>query len=245
MLCWLAVGFAVVAAAAEPWSLSLPRWLIASPAALLWTVPLTLLPQIFMGLFTPGYGPDTSLGLLPQPHVLAYYAIFFGYGALLLSTASQTETIGRRWPVLFALALVVCFPAGLVTMSAPEITALPQVLYAWLMCFAAIGFFRWLVPEESRVWRYLSDSAYWLYLLHLPVVILLQQVSRDWPGPGSVKFLGVCTVATVLLLASYQVLVRHTWLGMLLNGPRCGGQPPASSWRSGRHRRCSHATCRR
>jgi len=140
-------------------------------------------------------------------------------------TASQTETIGRRWPVLFVLSLVVCFPAGLVTLNAPGITALPQVLYAWLMCFAAIGFFRWLVPEESRMWRYLSDSAYWLYLIHLPVVILLQQASRDWPGPGSLKFLGVCTVATALLLASYQVLVRPTSLGVLLNGPRRGKLP--------------------
>ena len=227
MLCWLAVGFAIVAAAAKPWSLSLPRWLIASPAALLWAVPLTLLPQIFMGLFTPLFGPDTSLGILPQPHVLGYYAIFFGYGALLLGTASQPETVGRHWPVLFALSLVICFPAGIVTLSAPGITALPQVLYAWLMCFAAIGFFRWLVPKENRVWRYLSDSAYWLYLLHLPVVIFLQQASRDWPLPGSLKFLGVCTAATALLLASYQVLVRHTWLGVLLNGPR-RGKPPAS-----------------
>ncbi|MEN9554295.1 MAG: hypothetical protein RLZZ232_581, partial [Planctomycetota bacterium] len=28
----------------------------------------------------------------------------------------------------------------------------------------------------------------------------------------------VCAVATVLLLISYEALVRHTWLGVLLNG---------------------------
>lgn len=28
------------------------------------------------------YGPDTSTSLLPYPPVFAYYAVFFGYGAM-------------------------------------------------------------------------------------------------------------------------------------------------------------------
>lgn len=224
-LCWLAVGFAAVAALATGLRLqSPPGWLITSPAALLWTVPLTLLPQVFMGLLTPGFGPDTSAGLLPQPHVLAYYAIFFGYGALLFlaehQSSNDVESVGRRFVVPLLIALLFCFPVGLVTVASPAATALPQVLYAWLMSFAAIGFFRWLVPEVSPMWRYLSDSAYWLYLAHMPVVILLQQASRGWPLSGAIKFLLVTMLATAILLVSYQLLVRHTPLGLLLNGPR-------------------------
>ena len=228
-LCWLAVGLAGVAALATRLRLpSPPSWLVTTPAALLWTVPLTLLPQLFMQLFTPAFGPDTSTGLLPQPHVLAYYAMFFGYGALLFlaenEVANDVESVGRRWLVPLLIALLICFPVGLVTMQSPVAGALPQVLYAWLMSFAAIGFFRWLVPVESRTWRYLSDSAYWLYLAHMPVVIVLQQYSRGWLLPGTLKFLFVCAAATGLLLASYQLLVRHTPLGTLLNGPRRGRQ---------------------
>ena len=224
-LCWLAVGFAGVAAIATRLRLrSPPGWLVTSPAALLWTVPLTVLPQLFMQLFTPSFGPDTSAGLLPQPHVLAYYGIFFGYGALLFlaesDTANEVESVGRRWLVLFLVALLLCLPLGLVTIQSPAAGALPQVLYAWLMSFAAIGFFRWLVPAESRMWRYLSDSAYWLYLAHMPVVIVLQQYSSGWPLPGVLKFLLVTMLATAILLVSYQLLVRHTPLGLLLNGPR-------------------------
>lgn len=224
-LCWLAVGFAAVAALTTSLRLpSPPGWLVTSPAALLWTVPLTLLPQVFMGLFAPGFGPDTSTGLLPQPHVLAYYAVFFGYGALLFlaehRSSNDVESVGRRWLVPLLISLFICFPVGLATIQFPAAGALPQVLYAWLMSFAAIGFFRWLVPAESRMWRYLSDSAYWLYLAHMPVVILLQQYSRGWPLSGTLKFLLVTMLATAILLVSYQLLVRHTPLGMLLNGPR-------------------------
>ncbi len=232
-LCWLAVGFVAVAAIATRLCLpSPPGWLVTSPAALLWTVPLTLVPQLFMGVLAPGFGPDTSAGLLPQPHVLAYYGIFFYYGALLFLAESAAgggvESVGRRWRMPLLFALLLCFPLGVVTMQSAAAGALPQVLYAWLMSFAAIGFFRWLVPAESRAWRYLSDSAYWLYLAHMPLLIVLQQYSRDWPWPGALKFLVVCTVATALLLVSYQLLVRHTPLGVLLNGPRRRNQPRES-----------------
>ncbi len=237
-LCWLAVGFAGVAALATLLRVPLPPGrLVTSAAALLWTLPLTLLPQAFMGLSTPLFGPDTSTGLLPQPHVLGYYAVFFGYGALLFLTerraGADVERVGRRWPLLLGLALLVCFPAGLVTMRSPAATALPQALYAWLMCFAAIGFFRWLVPGESRTWRYLSDSAYWLYLAHMPLLVVAQRATRDWPLDGTLKFLLVCAASTAALLASYQLLVRPTWLGILLNGPRRQGTARRPAIRSG------------
>jgi hypothetical protein len=40
------------------------------------------------------------------------------------------------------------------------------------------------------------------------------------PWPPSVKFFLVMAVTTLLLLASYRWLVRYTWIGTLLNGPR-------------------------
>ena len=49
---------------------------------MLWFIPITMVPQWFMGRLTPGFGPDTSIGIIPQPHVFLYYMIFFGFGAL-------------------------------------------------------------------------------------------------------------------------------------------------------------------
>ena len=220
-LCWFAVGFAMIASLATWLRLpAVPRVLVTSPAALLWVVPATLPAQLFMGLFTPAFGPDTSTSLLPQPHLLGYYAVFFAYGALCQCADDQDGRVGRWWPLALVASVAICLPLGLATINDPARTALPQLLYAWLMCWASIGFFRWLVPVENRTWRYLSDSAYWLYLAHLPLLIVLQQISREWPLPGGIKFLLVCLAASGALLASYQLLVRHTPLGLLLNGPR-------------------------
>jgi len=78
---------------------------------------------------------------------------------------------------------------------------------------------------ESKAMRYISDSAYWLFVAHVPLIIVVQAVVQHWQAPALAKLTVVCTVTSALLLASYQLLVRYTPLGTLLNGPR---QRPAA-----------------
>jgi hypothetical protein len=74
--------------------------------------------------------------------------------------------------------------------------------------------------------RYLSDSAYWLYLGHLPLVIWAQGAAVGWPIPGWIKGLIISVGVTGLLLVVYEWGVRYTWVGALLNG-RKHRNPPA------------------
>ena len=55
---------------------------------------------------------------------------------------------------------------------------------------------------------------------HLPLMIAAQALVCDWQMPALMKFLLIVVLITGLLMISYQLLVRHTWLGLLLNGPR-------------------------
>ena len=114
-LCWLVVGFAVYAAMLDSLNIkNVPQWFTASPLRYLWLVPLTMLPQAFMGIENPSFGPDTSVGLLPLPQVLFYYAIFFGFGALYYDCKDVTGRLGKRWYITLPFAVFILFPVGMV-----------------------------------------------------------------------------------------------------------------------------------
>lgn len=88
----------------------------------------------------------------------------------------------------------------------------------------ALGF-PWMVQDnlltrENHTIRYLSDSSYWLYLAHLPLCIAGQAVISHWPLPVWVKLPLLSVMLIAFLLLTYHFLVRYTWLGRLLNGPR-------------------------
>ena len=234
-LCWFVLLFALVTALTgwlkcpKP-----PQWLILSPARFLWLIPLTLVPQAFMGLIVPGFGADTSLGLLPMPHVFLYYALFFAFGALYFDCDDQDGRVGKWWWLGLPAGLLVLFPLGLGAATgafglgegilgpgtARTEAVVLQAVYPWTMAFACMGLFRRICSRENSRIRYLSDSSYWLYLAHLPLIIGAQFAVRDWPLPSAVKFVLVLVAVTGFLLIVYQVLVRYTWLGRLLNGPR-------------------------
>jgi peptidoglycan/LPS O-acetylase OafA/YrhL len=226
-------------------SIRLPAWLVLSPARYLWLVPLTMIPQSFMGAggASPIFGPDTSSGLLPIPHVLAYYAIFFGFGALYFGFDDPSGRVGQRWWLPLSIGLLVVFPLGsaltdgwagppgIVVDGVPRavLSNFLQASYPWLLTFGLMGLFRRVCPVESSTMRYLSDSSYWLYLAHLPLIIAAQYVVRDWPVPAVVKFMLIVTVVTGFLLWTYQTLVRYRWLGRFLNGPRVRPVPVSAA----------------
>lgn len=234
-LWWLVVLFSVGFLIADRlgWQ-GAPAWLVLSPIRLLWLVPLTMLPQSVMGAAGLGFGPDTSVGLLPLPRVFLYYALFFGFGVI-YSEADDTEgRVGQGWRWSLPVALLVVFPAalelstglfglrpklGLAGLTRPLADGL-QVVFTWMTVFGCMGMFRSLLTRENRTVRWLSDSSYWLYLAHLPLVIVGQLWIRSWPMPAILKFLLLNALIAAFLLATYRWMVRYTWVGRLLNGPR-------------------------
>ena len=225
-LCWYVCIFAVLIKLTQvlPIPAVPPSWLL-STRRFLWLIPLTAVPQFLMGRMPGAFGPDTSIGLLPMPAVLAYYAIFFGFGLLYFDVNDRDAAVGHGFWWMLAVALLVLFPLGLIlrgsTATGAKIAAaLFQVSFAWYMSFGMIGLFHRHFHEQSPWVRYLSDSSYWQYLAHIPLIIYIQYLVRDLPLPSGVKVVIIFVATTSVLLLSYQFFVRNTWLGVLLNGRR-------------------------
>ncbi len=239
-LCWLACGLAVVTLLLRPLRLrSAPNLLIATPLCLVALLPLTAVTQSWQANF----GPDTAAALIPAPHVLAHYAVFFGFGALMFASRNAADRLGRAWWIHLPIAAVSCVLALRLThdphaLAAQGIDAeagallgvVLQSVFVWTISFGLLGVARLLLSRPSARVRYVSDSSYWLYVAHLPIVVAGQFALAYVPLPPLVEF-SLLTVATALvLLLSYRWFVRYTWLGRLLNGPRTrpGNDPVAS-----------------
>lgn len=245
-LVWLVGMFSIYAVAAGKlgWRCR-PHWLVLSPGNLLWLVPLTIVPTAMME-YREGIGPDTSMGVIPMPHVLLYYAIFFFFGVVYYDCDDRQGVLGGGWRWMMPLTLLVMFPLAMEFATGlfgfrdrllpaayhRSASVLFQAAFAWMMSFGSIGMFRALLTRENHVIRYLSDSSYWLYLAHLPLCIVVQSMISRWVMPVWIKLPVFALLLTGFLLLTYHYLIRYTWVGRLLNGPRKrrnGSQPAAAA----------------
>jgi surface polysaccharide O-acyltransferase-like enzyme len=207
LLLWLVAGVALAVRAGFP----------PSGKFIWWIPPLTLLPQAFMGTVL---GPDVWLGPLPPPHLLLYYGLFFWFGAAVFSRDGMQTRMGAGWKILLPLGLLILLPASFVLIGNRWAGSLVQCAYAWIVTLGIMGLFGRYCSHLGYRAQWFSDSAYWMYLAHLPLVLAIQIAVLPLAWPPSLKFLMVMVVVTTLLLTSYRWLVRYTWIGTLLNGPR-------------------------
>jgi surface polysaccharide O-acyltransferase-like enzyme len=225
-LIWLVLGFIAIT-----WLLgklkwkALPDWVVTSPLRLLWLLPVTFLAQLLM---KDSFGPATATGSLPWPPILIYYAIFFFFGAVCFGRDTFETKVGKLWPLSFVLAVPPLL-AGLCLVKSQNnglLLAACSVAYAWLMIFGFIGFFRAFFSGENPRIRYISDSSYWLYIMHLPVIMFVQAMISTWDMPSFPKFMIACAATTLPLLLIYEFVVRYTFIGTLLNGKRTREKSP-------------------
>jgi len=169
--------------------------------------------------------PDNSLVTNLQAWI--GFGTAFGLGWLLHRQPDLLKVLERRW-LLNLVCSIVLIAASFVLASMPPprpdaIKLAGAICYAlaiWTTSFAAIGLALRFLSGFSATRRYLADASYWLYLIHMPIVMALQlAVSQiDWPWP--LKFAGILGVALPVMLASYHLLVRGTFIGLVLNGRR-------------------------
>jgi glucan biosynthesis protein C len=208
------------------------RFLLATPFGLLliaaplivsfWTHPMWI---GWFGIPTPDYG------FIPNNTALIAYGSAFVLGWLIQRQTDLLMALKNQWWIYLALAagltglclklagVAIAFQPAQQTMEG-FIYAASYALGAWCWSFGLIGAAMSFWSKASPIRRYLADASYWLYLMHLPLVMALQILVSDLDWPITIKFAVVLGGTMFILLASYHWMVRPTVLGGWLNGRR-------------------------
>lgn len=176
--------------------------------------------------------PAPVAGLLPNfPALVAFGGAFLLGWAMHRAQSTLTSLAANWWLYLGVAALATLaaiFVAGdRIHFSLQPLGDFERVAFAvayalamWCWCFGLIGAAVRFLDRPSPRWRYLADASYWMYLVHLPLVWLLQAWMLKWPLHWTVKFPLILAITLTMLLASYHWMVRPTFVGVFLNGRR-------------------------
>lgn len=204
-------------------------------AALTYAAGLVIQGSLDGGIIAP-------VTVLPDPASLIPYLGAFVVGWAWRRDPGSLPRLARQgWPMM-----VVAIGLTLVGLATAGGTGLPlaagvalNAVAGWAWVHGLVGVCVRHLTTDRPVVRYLADASYWMYLLHLPLLVLGEILVADQPWPVAVKVLVVLAATVAVLLVSYQLLVRGRWLGRWLNGrsagraaPRPSGTPEGSSPRS-------------
>ncbi len=203
-----------------PWT---PAVLAAPLALALWLTPDW---YAFFGIPTP------DKGFVPNIAAVTAFGTAFAVGVLLDRRRDLLGRIERLWPVFTVMALgagsgALVLSGGpvpeLVPLTDPSLKAGAACVYAFAVFASTLALtalaLRFL-SGYSAVRRYLADASYWIYIVHLPLVMAGQVLMLDAPLPWWGKLTGVVLGVMAVSLLSYELLVRHTFIGKGLNGRR-------------------------
>lgn len=208
-----------------PWT----PFVLAAPLALaLWLDPKWI---AFFAVPTP------DEGLVPDTAALVGFGLAFALGFLIDRRRDLLDRIAR-WSPLFLLVAPVSGVYAYILAGGPNLTPMAEptgakalaaavtALAVYASALAAMGLCLRFLSGHSPVRRYLADASYWVYILHLPLVMLAQVWAQDWAAPWWIKLAGVSLGVFAVCLASYELLIRHSFMGRWLNGRRIPWRKP-------------------
>ena len=168
---------------------------------------------------------DASVSLIPDLNTFTYFIFFYLIGWVLFKSKQYLKTFIRYAWISTILALILASIQGLTIQNlelAPNGNSVMLILYSsivvCLFMFGITGLFIRYGSKYSSRMRYISDSSYWVYLIHLPITAILPAFIWQLPLPAVGKFLIVLSITSIICFISYHYLVRASFIGKFLNG---------------------------
>jgi glucans biosynthesis protein C len=195
------------------------------------------LPLAIVSFAVPEWNPGQAIpspdkSLIPQLVPMVSFGSAFVFGWLCQRSIATLTTMAERstssaWITLVCFVITFAFGAALAKgVPAPWLPlarcggALSVGLTIWYWNQFLVGFALKHLSAPSSLRRYWADSSYWLYIAHLPLVTALQVIAVKLHWHWSIELTLILATSVSLLLLSYALFVRSTWLGAILNGAR-------------------------
>ncbi len=201
------------------------KWLLA-------LAPLALVPGV-LGGGLPIAAPES---FIPTWWPFAYYGLFYWAGWQLFGREALLDRLQPWLWLLITTSLLLFVPhyyllplldVEMIKNAAESRTANPTLFESVLASYLSVlmTLSALLVGQRflarSNAWlKFCADSSYWVYLIHLPIVLFLQTLLIPIAMPVFVKLVLVILVTWLFCLATYVVFVRYTPIGWVLNGKR-------------------------
>lgn len=176
----------------------------------------------------------------PQLWSWGFYGVLFLIGA---GVYKHHNRVSQYFGFLMPLLAIACFSTAGYFYYLPAPISLEEISHAAntglliaekidplatslqtlaILCWTAIFFlcgYKWL-NYQNRVCQYISDASYWIYLIHIPILMYVQLPLINTALSPFFKFI-VSVSATMLIgLLSYHYGVRYTFIGKFLNGKK-------------------------
>jgi glucan biosynthesis protein C len=234
---WLRHRLPATGAAAKLWSTHI-NWRIDRMFLSAWKPLLPAIPCAAILFWDPRIVLGFYQTILPVHSKLLYYSIYFFTGVVVYRhhrTLFLQARYGKRYLAAAAAIFVFTLPMiheHLSVELAGGRRALMAVLlaaFAWLMTFGLFGSFLLAKRGYNAVTKYLAEASYWVYIVHLPLVVTTQIALFPLALPVPVKYFLTTVFAVSMCLLSYHVLARYTWIGEALNGTRRSRKARAAS----------------
>lgn len=202
------------------------RWLV-SPFLL---VAFALCTAATLWPFHGGQVLEGFIELKPHPPSLVYYGSFFVIGYVFHHYRDFLPALARNVPLWSALA-VILFPLSMYASGLDNDArgadfalhlgaVLANGLCTWTLIYLFLGCALRFFDRESPWIQYVSQSSYWVFLVHLPLVFLAGWWMVQFDIYAEIKFLAVCSFTATAGLLSFHYWVQKTWLSDFLHGRR-------------------------
>lgn len=158
---------------------------------------------------------DTPLGFVPDAPIAIYMGGYFAWGWIVRGRPDELARYGRHaWPAIaFALVLLAVVISTLydsldTSDHAPLHASAASALF---VIFLMVGFLGLCVRHGRRhpLLRLASESSYWCYIAHLPIVVALQILVAPIAVPGILKLPAIVIVTSAVCMGSYALLFRR------------------------------------